>query len=76
VVLRVKTFIFKEHNLVILLCPRINNCPYFCRTYKKYERQGFDIVCLNTDYYKERDIPRVLEEEVRKRRELKNRLRF
>ena len=73
---RVKSYVFKDKGVVLLFCPRINECPYFCSTYKKYARLGYDIVCLNPRYRRVEDLEKILEEEVKKKNELKNRLGF
>jgi len=73
---RVKTYVFRDKGVVLLFCPRINVCSFFCSTYRKYARLGYDIVCLNTDYYRTENVEKILEEELKKRSELKNRLGF
>jgi len=71
---RKKIYVFTDENIVIFYCPRINSCRSNCSTFRKYARLGYDIVCLNTSYYKEREVSRILREEIRRRSGLKNRL--
>jgi len=71
---RAKVHVFTDEGIVLIFCPRINACTYFCSTYKKYDRQGFDIVCLNPDFHRESDVDRILTVELGVRSELKNRI--
>ena len=73
---RVKSYVFKDKNIVIIFCPRISSCPNFCSTFRKYDKQGYDIVCLNPNFYKPEDLDKILREELKRRNELKNRLGF
>jgi len=73
---KAKTRVFKEHKLVLIFCPRISECRSFCLTYRRYEKQNYDIVCLNPSYYRVGDTEKILAEELKKRSELKNRLGF
>ena len=72
---RARCFIYEKENIVIIFCPRINKCTHnACSTYRKYDKLGYDIICLNPNFYRVEDRDRILMDELEKRKMLKNRL--
>jgi len=50
---RIKVKVFEERGFVVVLCPRISRCRGVCSTVRKYVREGYSILCLNTRYFRE-----------------------
>jgi len=73
---KAKSFVYNNVGIVIIYCPRISDCPHFCSTFRKYDKQGYDIICLNPKFYKPEDVDKILREELNKRNNIKNKLGF
>ena len=50
---RIKAKVFEDRGFVVVLCPRISKCRGICSTVRKYVREGYSILCLNTRYFRE-----------------------
>ncbi|RLB81446.1 MAG: hypothetical protein DRH17_09110 [Deltaproteobacteria bacterium] len=74
---RAKCYTYEKERIVIIFCPRINECTHnSCSTFRKYDKLGYDIICLNPSFYRVEDRDRILGEALEKRKVLKNELDF
>jgi len=71
---RARCFTYEKEKIVIIFCPRISECPRHCSTHRKYAKLGYDIICLNPCFFRVEDRDRILEDVLKERDAIKNRL--
>lgn len=67
---RVRSKVFEGRKFVVLVCPRISSCRRSCATARRFEKEGYGVLCLNPKYFAEGNEEEALEEmleSVRKR---------
>jgi len=73
---RVKSYVFEDLGMVVIFCPRISSCRRFCSTFRRYRKRGYNILCLNPEFYKPSDLDEIRREETERRKKLKNKLGY